>query len=256
VVWDDRRRVYRPDIPLKTWDSPAIGSTRTASGLLSDTIVKRHSRLPPLVEYARERLPQEMYVDDHLPITLLQKYYRDVIEANALNVRSGIAIASVERRSGGFLATLESGEQITTRRFVDATGIGWNKNFPDWVRKIDDQDRVHHSADRRPLPNLQGKHLLLIGGGQATPDIATYHYERGTQVTLAMRATGFAQSHLAYPPEFLSPQFIDRYRSQTPAEKLSTLAHIKSQGPWVTPRSYTEFVKAMESRDGFRVARR
>jgi len=218
----------------------------------SDTMVLGESSVPSLVEFASQHpdMNEEMIRRDDLPKEVFQDYYRTIIREDRLPVLNSTTVVSVTLREDTrtFVVQTASGEEITSQVVVDATGIVWNKAWPEWTNELD-KDRVFHSIGHGALSDLRDKRILVVGGGHATPDIATRMREQGAAVTVVIRSSKLKPHFLPYDQTYISPQFQQIYRACDHHAKYRLLRFVQKNGPWVTPRSYGEMLRNIHSNE-------
>ena len=230
---------------VDTWDSSLAGTSPTRTGIhFSDTITPGDSQVGSLADFAGGVLTPRQLAEDELPKEVFQSYYRAVADAAGLRYRVGCAVEWVEPLGRGFRVQLSDGEQLTTRTVVDATGVVDSKRWPVWAADLP-PERCHHSIGHGVLNSASGLRLVLVGGGHATPDIAVRMAENGSDVTVVVRKPRLQRQLLPYPREYLSGRFQAHYRHLTVHRRLLVLASMAQAGPWVTPRSFTDFTEAV-----------
>jgi thioredoxin reductase len=238
------------DAAVGTWDSRYAGTSPTRTGMyFSDTVVPGDSDLGPLHHYARTHpgMSVELHQRDELPKEVLQDYYRDVLTSAEVPLSTNTSVAELsELRGGGARLLTTTGEELTARIVVDATGIVWSKNWPQWAKDLAPY-RCFHSIGHGTLSVVAGRRILVIGGGHATPDIAVRLAERGALVTVVVRRSRLQQQLLPYGHQFINSTFQSTYRRSGPAARYRLLCHARRCGPWVTPRSFRDLVDFMRT---------
>jgi hypothetical protein len=92
----------------------------------------------------------------------------------------------VEPGSRGFILTLDSGERLSCRRVVIATGIA---HFP-WIPKeLEGHPKSHvtHSSEHSGFSRFNGQNTLVVGGGQSALDAARLLKSSGAQVAVVAK---------------------------------------------------------------------
>lgn len=240
---------YETGKPVSTWNSKFAGTSPTRTGMFfSDTINPQDSLVPSLSDYCSIHIgiDTDMFARDILPKEVLQQYYADVIKGNKLKVKTHTAIKRVDVIDDTFYIHTANEEKVSAKYLIDATGIVWAKVYPEWANDID-KNRVFHSIGHGILSNVKGKKILLVGGGHATPDIASRYCELGAHVTVTIRADKLKKSLLPYPEKYLSLNFQKMFRQKTPSAREKIIYNMNNCGPWVTPRSYSEFVNLLSN---------
>lgn len=126
----------------------------------------------PLSAYIRKVEPQraESILDGRIPSLIFRKYLIDITRRLPFAVRT-TRVNQLISQEDSFLATLDTGEQIRSRRVVVATGVEPHRHLPLGLSKIP-PDRVAHAYEVDRYQHLRGKHLLIIGAGQSAGDAA------------------------------------------------------------------------------------
>ena len=84
-----------------------------------------------------------------------------------------------------WLVSFANGEQRTYKGVVMCNGHHWCKRFPKFEGEFDGE--IIHSKDYKKPQQLQGKKVLVIGGGNSACDIAAEAGRVGEKCTLSMR---------------------------------------------------------------------
>lgn len=116
-------------------------------------------------------------------VTYLQVYAKRF----AVPLRLNATVINLRRESNLWHARLNSGETVTARAVVVATGIASNPQMP----RLQGQRRfggvVIHSAEYRRPDQFLGQRVLIIGAGNSGVDIACDLASAGVDVVLAGR---------------------------------------------------------------------
>jgi putative flavoprotein involved in K+ transport len=117
-------------------------------------------------------------------VTYLQEY----ADAFSVPLRTNSDVIDLRRDSNLWRARLASGEELTARSVVVATGILSNPYSPQLPGRERFRGRVMHSVEyRRPQP-FAGQQVLVIGAGNSGADIAMELAEAGVSVVIAGRS--------------------------------------------------------------------
>lgn len=122
-------------------------------------------------------VPIDMFVD--YGQWFQQRYVKDV---ERLHVRRIAALP------GGFRISLASGEDLSARRVVVATGHFGYAHSPDALRSLA-PEFVSHAADHADLSGFAGRTVAVIGAGQSALESAVLLREAGAEVHLLVRGS-------------------------------------------------------------------
>ena len=95
-------------------------------------------------------------------------------------------ISHIAASNGGFVMTLEDGDQLTASRVVVAAGIGGFEARPRRFRELGEH-RATHTGDHRDLDGFRGKRVTIVGGGQSALESAALLAERGATPDVLVR---------------------------------------------------------------------
>ena len=98
-------------------------------------------------------------------------------------------------RDGGFDLSLETGNRVRARRVVVAVGTGDFKWRPSQFRELP-HSLVSHCYDYGDLSALNGRRVVVVGGGQSAMESAALLNESGADVEVIMRAPGIRWLHV------------------------------------------------------------
>lgn len=141
----------------------------------------------PLRAYCKEKnLP---YADTGLPVPLetfssygldFQKRYVPELEQRK--------VSSVQRTTGGFKVTLDSGEVVLTRRVVVAVGLTYFEYVPPILTSLP-KEAMTHSSRHGALDRFAGREVTIVGAGASALDLAALLHEIGASVQVISRGT-------------------------------------------------------------------
>lgn len=233
---------------LNTWDSEYAGTSPTRTGMYySDTLIGGPP-IPwnlPQFAYRHPSMNKYMLARDILPKEVLQDYYRVAVNLARVKLFLRQPVVSIEYDGNKFWVSTNK-LQIITKYVVIATGPANHKSYPKWAECIP-SDLCQHSIGHGIFNNVTGEKLLLVGGGHATPDIACRMCELGANVTVVVRKPTLKVNFLPYPEQYIRPAHWTLYGQLSFQKKLEVLRRIHNEGPWVTPRSYQDFIHSIEA---------
>ena len=117
-------------------------------------------------------------------------YYRGVVRAETLDVRTGIRLTGAVRRGDAFvaeLATLAGPATVTAKRLVLATGYFDHPNLLDVPGESLPHVRHYFEEPHRTA----GQRVVIVGGKNSAIEAALLAFRAGAQVTLVHRAADF-----------------------------------------------------------------
>jgi len=142
----------------------------------------------------QSRLPGVSYGEDDPDGFMSREEVVGYLEslARKLPVRYRKCVNRIERggKSGGYLITINEGEQIWARNVVVATGLYQTPKIPALSRDLPPGIRQLHSDTYRNPQNLLSGAVLVVGSAQSGAQIAEELYEAGRKVYLAVGRAG------------------------------------------------------------------
>jgi len=144
----------------------------------------------------------------------------EVDEAKVLNV-----VPDGDR----FLLTTETGEQVSARKVVVATGLLSLRHVPDSLAALP-PERLSHSSAHHDLSQFSGQRVAVVGAGQSACEMSALLNEAGAEVTMLMRR----------PIKWFEPQKEDR-----PNVRRSTYQRIRRPSFGLGPGWRTWFLSEM-----------
>ena len=161
----------------------------------------------PHGEHAIDRFDLESSRDTRYPVPI-QTFidYGRWFQQRAVPGVDETYVSSIERRDGLFLITLEDGREVESHAVVMAIGVRYYAHRPDQFTGLP-TELVSHSSDHRDFRRFQGRHVVVIGGGQSAIEFAALLHEAGAAVEVVARR----------PIEWLPP---DRWGTRSRLELL------------------------------------
>lgn len=95
-------------------------------------------------------------------------------------------VARIERTESGFDIELETGEQLTARNVVMATGIRPFSRVPAELRDLP-AALASHSADHGTMAEFAGRRVAVLGGGASAMDVAASLHRAGAEPVVVTR---------------------------------------------------------------------
>ena len=88
------------------------------------------------------------------------------------SIQFGTKVIAVDRlEEGSWTVKIDNGETLHCKRLVVATGNNNEPKFPMWAKKLSNIS-FSHSRDYRNADGLEGKRVLVVGGGESASDVA------------------------------------------------------------------------------------
>lgn len=98
-------------------------------------------------------------------------------------------VSLIERRNGGFRATLASGEQLDARRVVVAVGLRYYRRSLDVLARLP-CELASHTAQHRSYERFRDRDVCVIGAGASALEAAVLLHEAGARPKLLVRGPG------------------------------------------------------------------
>ncbi|MFE0252795.1 NAD(P)-binding domain-containing protein [Streptomyces sp. NPDC059010] len=100
------------------------------------------------------------------------------------------AVRHVDRsRAGRYRVTLDSGDEFTARSVVVATGVNPFAYIPRELTELRDDGLVSHTADHTDLSVFEGRHVIVVGGGQSALETSALLNEAGARPAVVARTS-------------------------------------------------------------------
>ena len=116
-----------------------------------------------------------------------RSYLRDYASRQALDVRLGTSVTSIDRLPDGHWKVGCGGASIVTPLVVVATGYNHTPKLPDWPGREAFDGRILHSSEYRNPAGIDGQSVLVVGPGNSGAEIAADLAGAGRRVWLAVR---------------------------------------------------------------------
>jgi thioredoxin reductase (NADPH) len=113
-----------------------------------------------------------------------------------LLILNGVVDSSLEPL-GTPVATLSSGDQVTSDIVVVATGMEWRRLELDGIEELLGHG-VYYGAGRSEAVQCAGEHVMVVGAGNSAGQAVMNLASAGARVTLVVRGDSLAKSMSAY----------------------------------------------------------
>ena len=118
------------------------------------------------------------------------EYLKAYAQRFELPVRLGTRVRSLRAESGRYVIATASGEHLSARSVIVATGANQKPYVPQFAAALrPDVVQIHSSAYRRPAQLPEGR-VLIVGAGNSGAQIALELAAAGREVVLSGRDTG------------------------------------------------------------------
>jgi lysine N6-hydroxylase len=152
----------------------------------------------------------------------------------------------------GFSVAFANGRQVRSRHLVVATGLA--PHVPSWARGSLGQDCIHsHAYVDNPL-DVEGRRVLVVGGGQSGAeiflDLLSGRRGRATEVLWATRRANLDPlDETAFTNEYFTPDYVREFH-RLPADRRHSLVEAqKLTGDGVSPETLRELSQVLYERD-------
>ena len=204
-----------------------------------------HPNPNALRSYAQERRrSRELEGPYGLPRTgLFSEFCQSVVEDfQVAHQVQAVSLEEIHLEAGGpgsLHLTLSDGSLIQARRLVIATGAG-EPLLPNWVRRIPrpyPKVALQHSRmiDLAACRELQGQHVLIVGGGLTSAHLALGAIQRGARVSLLCRRK-LRSKLFDTDPGWLGPKYLKAFRSEPCWGRRRQQVLAARDGGSITPR--------------------
>jgi FAD-dependent urate hydroxylase len=160
-----------------------------------------------------------------------------------------VQVCELAREPNGFRLGLSTGEVVSARRVVVATGLANYQRLPEVFTELP-TELVSHTALSLDHSAFKERRVAVVGAGQSALEAAALLHEGGAQVTLLVRGNGayFApppgprplRHKLLYPSSVLGPGRLNFFLQHVPMgahylpEKRRVPLTRRHLGPWGT----------------------
>jgi cation diffusion facilitator CzcD-associated flavoprotein CzcO len=160
-----------------------------------------------LAQYCRET--GRPYADVGLPVPLETfSAYGSEFQKRLVPHLEETKITSLGRGASGFELSTESGEKLSARRVVVATGITHFGYLPPPLSALPSA-LASHSSQHGDLSGFRGRKVAVVGAGASAVDIAAILHDVGAEVDLVARSQSIAFHEPSTEPRPLWQQFLN-----------------------------------------------
>jgi cation diffusion facilitator CzcD-associated flavoprotein CzcO len=175
--------------PMSSWDHNMPDGMFLKSAGFASTIDAPEGRCT-LASFAREAgLP---YDDLALPvpIEMFRAYGHWFRERHVPDVEPD-EVAFVDADGDGFSLQLRSGEHLTAKRLVVASGITGFSYVPAGLQSLPPA-RITHTSEYTRFDELRGRRVAVVGAGQSALETAALLHEAGAHAHIVARAAALS----------------------------------------------------------------
>jgi hypothetical protein len=97
-----------------------------------------------------------------------------------------VMVTALDRSSAAFELRLASGETLTARKVVVATGLSHTAYIPAELAQLP-RELLSHSSSHHDLGGFKGRDVTVVGGGQSALETAALLHEAGAEVRVLVR---------------------------------------------------------------------
>jgi thioredoxin reductase (NADPH) len=136
-------------------------------------------------------------------------------------------VRAIVPAESGFMVELDGGERVHTRTVLLATGVSW--------RKLDAQGAdafvgrgVYYGAARTEAPNVRGRDIFLVGGGNSAGQAAMFFSNYARSVTILIRGDRLEKTMSHYLIAEIATKANVRVEAFTTVEAVKGAARVES----------------------------
>ncbi len=97
-----------------------------------------------------------------------------------------VMVTALDKPSAAFELRLASGETLSARKVVVATGLSHTAHIPAELAQLS-KELLSHSSRHHDLSGFKGKDVTVVGGGQSALESAALLHEAGAEVRVLVR---------------------------------------------------------------------
>ena len=95
-------------------------------------------------------------------------------------------VLEVAKADNGFRLALDTGEQVSARKIVVATGLVSLRHIPESLAYLP-PELLSHSSGNNDLSKFRGRRVVVVGAGQSACEMSALLNEAGAEVTMLTR---------------------------------------------------------------------
>jgi cation diffusion facilitator CzcD-associated flavoprotein CzcO len=127
------------------------------------------------------------YGNAPLPLDTFTRY-ASLFQRRLVPMVENILVTGLDRRPDGFDLRLATGENISAKSVVIATGLSHAEYIPQELGQLPEQ-LLSHSSVHRDLSQFKGRDVVVVGAGQSALETAALLYETQAKVSLLVRGS-------------------------------------------------------------------
>jgi lysine N6-hydroxylase len=171
----------------------------------------------------------------------------------------GANVTSVSFDGRHFKLDCERGDSMLARDLVVATGL--TPYVPSWAQRHLGKTCLHSGEYMHSNPSLEGKRVLVIGGGQSGVElflnVVAGSNGSASQVTLVSRRPNLEPlDETAFVNEYFSPEYVQQFRRLPATRRALIVASQKLASDGISPDTLRELSQLLYESDFLRDQRR
>ncbi len=171
-------RVFGP--PMEAWRAMSPGMHLKSLGFATNIYTPNDYLTLP--QFCRARGEEDF---EPIPIATFAEY-GVVVQKRTVPDLEEVLVESLARANGRFRLMLATGELVTARRVVVATGLTYFERIPPPFDSLP-QDLVCHTSQRGDFTGFEGCDVTVIGAGQSALQAAALLHENDAEVRILAR---------------------------------------------------------------------
>jgi Pyridine nucleotide-disulphide oxidoreductase len=124
--------------------------------------------------------------------------YASAFQQSLVPMVEDVLVTALDRQADGFELRLATGEQVSARKVVIATGLSHTSYIPLELAGLP-TDLLSHSSAHHDLTWFKGREVVVIGAGQSALETAALLNEGGANVTLVTRQSSIVWNAVPSP---------------------------------------------------------
>ena len=220
---------------LSTWHGQMA---RAEIETLRSPIVHSPSPDPSALQrhVTKMRLPRSGLPYDPPTVDAFASFCTQLIEQAALNAPTASLPQKITSRQGG--VHIETGDEVIRAGHIIVAANPHHRHAPDWAEPLPDHQAqlltYADDIDLRQTPNLEGKEIVVIGGGLSASHLVCGATKRGANVHLVTRRP-LETRHFDTDPGWLGPKYLRAFTAEPDPTKRLTMALAARGGGTIPP---------------------